>query len=143
MSSAGPLGWLELRASAELRAAGILARLVDLALEGLAIESSVRHDVSLAVAELVANVHEHEYAGEDGGVLVRVRRAAAGLELEVESQGPPYDLQAVLEASAADDRLLELESGGLGLRLVVAYFDRVEGVRDGQTNRTRLIKSLP
>jgi anti-sigma regulatory factor (Ser/Thr protein kinase) len=136
------LGWLELKASAELRAAGVLARLVDVALSGLGVAPSLCHDASLAVAELVANVHEHEYAGADGAVLVRLRLAADVLELEVESEGPAYDLERTLRESAAKDPLAALESGGQGLRLVAALFDEVEGQRVGETNRTRLRRRL-
>lgn len=134
------LGWLELKASAELSAGGVLARLVDVALAGLGCDPSLCHDASLAVAELVNNVHEHEYAGGRGPVLIRLRRSAAELELEVESEGPPFDLQAALDAER--DPLVNLEGGGFGLNLVAALFDSIQGLRDGEVNRTRLTKSL-
>jgi hypothetical protein len=59
--------FLEVRIGARLPAVRILNDLLDVALRAVGVDEGVRHDLTLGVAELVANVVEHEGgAGEVG-----------------------------------------------------------------------------
>jgi len=136
-------GFLELRTDARLASVRILSGMLEVALVGLGLPDGLRHDATLAVAELVANVCRHEYAGGPGEVAVRLEVAAGRLEVRVDSQGEPFDLQAALAEAAARDPLAALEAGGLGLKLVASLFDEVRSEHeDGRGNRVVLVKAL-
>lgn len=120
-------GFLELRCGAALGSVRVLNRLLEVALEALGVEDALRHDVTLGVAELVANVCQHETAGQgEAEVAVRLEVADERLELTLTSPGPAFDLAAAIARAEARDPLLELAPGGLGLPLLGALFDQVE-----------------
>jgi anti-sigma regulatory factor (Ser/Thr protein kinase) len=132
-------GYLEMRTGASLRAARVLNELIDVALRELDVDEATRHDVAMGVAELVANVHEHEYHGAKGDVLVRVDLQPDALRVTVESKGPKFDPTA--QAVEAPDPELALEVGGLGFPLLHGLFDSVEhDYEEGRGNRITLTK---
>lgn len=132
--------FLELRTRAAFASVRVLNEILEVALRELAVEESLRHDVALGVAELVANVHEHEYRGRDGDVTVRLEVAPRVVALTVESQGPRFDPFARPEE--AKDPIEELEAGGLGIPLLQGLFDEVRhDYVDGVGNRITLRKA--
>jgi anti-sigma regulatory factor (Ser/Thr protein kinase) len=133
--------FLELRTGAGLSSVRVLNEVLGVALRQLGVAEALCHDVTLGVAELVANVHEHEYQGKQGGdVVVRLDLAKDALEVTVESKGPRFDPTAPREAREPDD---ELEAGGLGLPLLHGLFDRVShSYDDDRGNRVTLRKVL-
>ena len=137
-----PLTFLELRCGAALTSIRILNQLLEVAMASLAVEASLRHDATLAVAELVANVCEHEYAGRQGEVGVKLQVDPDELRIELSSQGPPFDLTAALARAHASDPLEHLQSGGLGLKLIESLFDEATCEHPGGVNLIRLRKRL-
>jgi anti-sigma regulatory factor (Ser/Thr protein kinase) len=131
--------FLELRTGARLSSVRLLNEVLGVALRQLGVAEALCHDVTLGVAELVANVHEHEYAGkQEGDVVVRLDLAKDALEVSVESKGPRFDPTAPTEAREPD-----LEAGGLGLPLLHGLFDRVSHSYDAHRgNRVTLRKIL-
>lgn len=135
--------WLEVRLGADLRAPRVVCALLESALGALEVHPSLRHDVTLAVAEVVTNVVEHEYRGAPGEVGVRLEVAPDRLHVVVESQGTPFDLGAALARAAASDPLAELAGRGLGLILVGSLFDEAASVHEpGRGNVVTLVKRL-
>ncbi|MGE0707972.1 MAG: ATP-binding protein [Planctomycetota bacterium] len=131
--------YLELRTSAALNEIAVLNELLEVAARALRIDPALRHDLTLAVAELVANVVEHELKGGPGEVTVRLERRPGELLLTLNSAGPPFDLDAILASAAARDPLAELDGSGLGLPLLAALFDGIEqSWTEGEGNRIAL-----
>jgi anti-sigma regulatory factor (Ser/Thr protein kinase) len=122
MTTAAPT-FLELRIGARLAAVRTLNELLEVALRALGIEDPLRHDVTLGVAELVANVVEHERG--DAEVGVRLDVAKDEVRLTVHSVGPRFDLQAALARAGARDPLSATDEGGLGLLILAGLFDEV------------------
>lgn len=124
--------YLEVRTGAALRSIRVLNELLEVALRALEVEDAIRHDLAMGVAELVANVCEHEYeAGPlrnpDGGdVGLRLDGTSGEIRLTVTSQGPPFDLGAALDRARNHDPLEALEGSGLGLRMLDALFDAID-----------------
>jgi anti-sigma regulatory factor (Ser/Thr protein kinase) len=118
----------------------VLNELLEVALRSLAVDDRLRHDVTLGVAELVANVCEHEYAGRDGGdVGVRLDVSHDEVRVTVLSQGRAFDLDAALVRASNLDPLET--DGGRGLVLLTGLFDEVRLERDEDRNRITLRKA--
>ncbi|MBL4844995.1 MAG: ATP-binding protein [Planctomycetes bacterium] len=118
--------FLELRTSAVMGSIRVLNELLEVALRALGTDPALQHDLALGVAELVANVVEHECQatdGEGGEVEIRLDTNPGELVLSVVSKGPPFDLDAALEKAANHDPLEDLDGSGLGLPLLTALFD--------------------
>jgi anti-sigma regulatory factor (Ser/Thr protein kinase) len=140
--SDGAISFLELRTEAVLGSIRVLNELLDVALVALAVEPALRHDLALGLAELVANVCQHEYAADTKTRGVTVTLDARGdLTLTVSSQGPEFDLQAAIARAQARDPLEALDGSGLGLPLLVGLFDDVSNHYEAELgNRITLIK---
>lgn len=138
----GAISFLELRTEAVVGSIRVLNDLLDVALIALGTPEQQRHDLALGLAELVANVCEHELAnGDDGAVTVSLDVRSGDLELHVCSQGPRFDLDAALERASQRNPLDDLLGSGLGLPLLVGLFDAVEhDYEDGRGNRITLRK---
>jgi anti-sigma regulatory factor (Ser/Thr protein kinase) len=95
--------------------------------------------VTLGVAELVANVCEHEYGERDGDVGVRLDVTHDEVRVTVLSEGRAFDLDAALERAAALDPLET--DGGRGLVLLTGLFDEVRLEREADRNRITLRKA--
>lgn len=138
----GAITFLELRTGAALSSIPVLNELLDVATRALGVDGATAHDLALGLAELVANVVEHELReDEDGVVTVRLEKSAAELALMVESQGPAFDLNAALERAAQRDPLAELDGSGLGLPMLAVLFDRIEHAYEDGQNRIALRRS--
>jgi anti-sigma regulatory factor (Ser/Thr protein kinase) len=128
--------YLEVRVPAVLASIRVINEILDVGLRELEVSDALRHDVALGVAELVSNVHRHEYRGRgDGDVVVRLDLDPRLLKVTVESHGPRFDPSAV--ATEAPDPLesAELEPGGLGIPLLHGLFDEVRfDYEDGRGN---------
>jgi anti-sigma regulatory factor (Ser/Thr protein kinase) len=137
--------YLEVRLPAVLASIRVINEILDVALRELKVHDALRHDVALGIAELVSNVHRHEYQGrDDGDVIVRIDLDANMLQVTVESHGPRFDPAAVAAPTEAPDPLdfPELESGGLGIPLLHGLFDEVRfGYEEGRGNLVVLRKS--
>lgn len=139
----GAARWLEVSLGAELRAARTVCGLLEVALGALGLEASLRHDVTLAVAEVVTNVVEHEYAEGPGQVRLRLEVGPDRLRVLVESQGAPFDLAAAVRQASQRDPLADLQGSGLGLILVGHLFDEAASAHEpGRGNVVTLIKRL-
>ena len=86
MTAAAPPTFLELRIGARLAAVRTLNELFEVALRALGVEDPLRHDLTLGVAELVANVVDHvqgeacltlEMAVSDGWLRISVADGSA------------------------------------------------------------------
>lgn len=133
--------FLELRIGARLAAVRVLNDLFDVALTALGVSEALRHDLTLGIAELVANVVEHEYAGAEGEVLVRLDVRDDEVVVTVISHGAAFDLQGALDRAADHDPLEALErdvDGGRGMLLLAGLFDEVRLDREGGKNRITL-----
>ncbi len=137
-----PETFLELRTGATLQSIRVLNDLLEVALRALGIEESLRHDLALGVAELVANVCEHEYGeGEDGVVALRLEGGPREIRLAVTSQGPRFDLEGALRRAAESDPLEALQGSGLGLPMLAELFDALDHhYEEGVGNRITLRK---
>lgn len=142
--SAKAISFLEMRTDAVLGSIRVLNDLLEVALSALGVPDAQRHDVALGLAELVANVCQHEYAsGGDvtNGVTVTLDARAKDLVLRVTSHGPPFDLQAAIDKAADRDPLEDLDGSGLGLPLLAGLFDSLEcRHEEGQGNQITLTK---
>jgi anti-sigma regulatory factor (Ser/Thr protein kinase) len=138
--------FLGLRIGAELAAVRVLNDLFEVAMRALGLGDDLRHDLTLGIAELVANVCEHEAGGRDGEVDVRLDVSEREVRVTVVSSGDGFDLQGAIERAQARDPLEALEAddeGGRGLLLLVGMFDEVRLDRDGGKNRITLRRARP
>ena len=138
--------FLGLRIGAELAAVRVLNDLFEVAMRALGLGDDLRHDLTLGIAELVANVCEHEAGGSDGEVDVRLDVSEREVRVTVVSSGDGFDLQGAIERAQARDPFEALEAddeGGRGLLLLVGMFDEVRLDRDGGKNRFTLRRARP
>ena len=134
---------LELRCTALLSSVPVLNELLEVAMKALQVEASVRHDVTLAIAELVTNLYRHEYGGREGEVGIGLQAEDRILQITVESTGAPFDLAAALKKAEERDPLEELTTGGMGLQLIDTLFDNFESTHEeGVGNRIVLQRRL-
>jgi len=141
----GSITFLELRTSAVLGSIRVLNELLEVALRALGIDPGLQHDVALGVAELVANVVEHEYeasGGEGGEVLVRLETRPGALSLSVASKGPRFDFEAAIARAESHDPLENLDGSGLGLPLLKALFELGHSYDEARGNVITLERQL-
>ncbi len=144
MSAAGAISFIEMRTEAVVGSIRVLNDLLEVTLTALGVAEALRHDLALGLAELVANVCEHEVAGggEGGGVTVTLDARSGDLLLIVSSSGPRFDLQGALDRAAARDPLANLDGSGLGLPLLAGLFDAMSNdYAEESGNRITLRKS--
>lgn len=133
--------FLGLRIGAQLGAVRVLNDLLEVAMRAMGLDGELRHDLTLGVAELVANVCEHEGGGRDGEVDVRLDVTEGEVRVTVLSTGEAFDLQGAIERAQARDPLEALDAddeGGRGLLLLVGMFDEVRLDREEGRNRITL-----
>jgi anti-sigma regulatory factor (Ser/Thr protein kinase) len=139
----GAISFLEMRTEAVVGSIRVLNELLEVTLSALGAADALRHDLALGLAELVANVCEHELEdGGDGAVGVTLDARSGDLLLTVSSAGPRFDLEAALARAADRDPLENLDGSGLGLPLLVGLFDTVSNdYAAEQGNRITLRKA--
>lgn len=133
--------FLGLRIGAQLGAVRVLNDLLEVAMRAMGLDPELRHDLTLGVAELVANVCEHEGGGRDGEVDVRLDVTEGEVRVTVLSSGDEFDLQGAIERAQARDPFEALDAddeGGRGLLLLVGLFDEVRLDREDGKNRITL-----
>lgn len=128
--------FLELRTSAVMGSIRVLNELLEVALRALGTDPALQHDLALGVAELVANVVEHEVeaSGQGSEVVVRLDTSPGELVLSVTSQGPRFDFEAALAHAESHDPLENLDGSGLGLPLLKALFELGHEYSEGAGN---------
>ena len=110
-----------------------------------ALDPDVAFDVRLATEEVVTNVIEHGYAGDEtpGPITVRFRRDPRQVVVTVDDLAPPFDPATIRPA----DPTAPLEArriGGLGWHFVTRVMDEVRHEhRHPRGNRLTLVKRLP
>ena len=125
------------------RLADLLA-FVQRACERAALDPGVAFDVRLATEEVVTNVIEHGYAGDDqpGPIAVRFRRDPRQVVVTVDDRARPFDPASIRPA----DPTAPLEArriGGLGWHFVTRVMDEVRHEhRHPRGNRLTLVKRL-
>lgn len=128
--------FLELRTSAVMGSIRVLNELLEVALRALGTDPALQHDLALGVAELVANVVEHEVEahGQGSEVVVRLDTSPGELVLSVTSKGPRFDFEAALAHAENHDPLENLDGSGLGLPLLKALFELSHDYAEGKGN---------
>ncbi len=126
-----------------LNVAGVQCRLdVPDRLPAVPVTSEVRHNLFLAVKEVLNNVIKHARARE---VWLRLRLVARGFTLAIEDDGQGFDLRSAVSASA-DQASMRL-SPGQGLQNLSKRLEEIGGScvvasEPGQGTRVELTVSL-
>ena len=126
------------------RLAELLA-FVQRACERAALDPAVAFDVRLATEEVVMNVIEHGYAGQEapGPVAVRFRRDPGQVVVTVDDLAPPFD-PATIRPIDPTAPLEARRIGGLGWHIVTRVMDEVRHEhRHPRGNRLTLVKRVP
>lgn len=131
----------EIRIANRLADIGKVADLVDEFGRRYSLSERIRHDMSIAVDEIISNIIHHSYRdGAEHGISVCLRLLPGELQAEIVDDGAAFDpiaYHAPKPSGAAKDRAL----GGLGLHMVTSLMDNVRYVRLGDGNHLTLIKS--
>jgi phosphoserine phosphatase RsbU/P len=96
--------------------------------------SKVRHDLNLAMEEILTNIISYGYTDErNHEITVRLSAQLGEVSVEIEDDGQPFN---PLEAPEPDitKPLEERKIGGLGIHLVRKLMDGVEYKRQGERN---------
>jgi len=97
--------------------------------------------VQLCLEEAVTNIVSHAFApGTVHDVHVAAWRDDAGVHVEVTDDGPPFDPVSYEPASAPKD-LESAQVGGVGIKLIRSFAERIAYRRSGSMNR--LLLSFP
>jgi anti-sigma regulatory factor (Ser/Thr protein kinase) len=106
------------------------------------IPDTVRHDMYVAVEELVSNVMRH---GGRPGIRPRITVSVAltrdELRVTVADNAPAFD-PLTIPPPDLDKPLEEREIGGLGIHFVKSLMDQVQYRRQRGRNHVRLIKKV-
>lgn len=130
----------EIRIANQLAEIGKVIDLVDEFGQSHALSERVRHDMSIAVDEIISNIIHHSYRGEaDHSITVRLRLVPEELHVEIVDDGAAFD-PAAHDVSRPTGSLTERALGGLGLHLVKSLMDNVCYFRLGDDNHVTLIK---
>jgi len=106
------------------------------------LDPQVRHDLLLAVDEVLINVINHGFPDDgrdDGVVVVTVRRESDGVALVVEDSGVAFDPLAEAPEPDLDAAVDDRPIGGLGVHLVKALASEAAYERTGERNRLSLV----
>jgi len=119
-----------------------LAAWTDELCRSLGLPDRIRHDLRLALEEVVTNVISHAYRNDAAHeIVVRASTRADGLEVEVEDDGVEFDPLAV----PPPDTTVPLEEravGGLGIHLIRHAVDAVRYRRRDGKNVLALFKRV-
>ncbi|MCS5490659.1 ATP-binding protein [Algoriphagus limi] len=117
-----------------------LRKFLDKNLSQIMLSEKDKHQVTLAVEEVCANliIHSHHCNGSDH-ILLNLRQEDGRLIFEIKDKGKAFNL---LDYKAPDLKTVisEKRKGGLGLILVKKIMDEIEFESQGGTNTCRLIK---
>ena len=130
----------EIRISNQLAEVGKVVDMVSAFCGRHALSERVRHDMSVAVDEIVSNIIRHSYQdGASHGITVRLRLDPGELHAEIVDDGAAFDPVAH-DAPKPTGSVTESVLGGLGLHLVKSLMDNVSYFRFGNSNHLTLIK---
>jgi serine/threonine-protein kinase RsbW len=117
-----------------------LRSFIQRALVGVGLDDNVKHQVTLAVEEVCANliIHSHGCNPQDS-IQLEIIDAAGKLIFEISDQGKAFN---ILNYKSPDlkEVMLEKRKGGLGIILVKKIMDEIEFESENGTNTCRLIK---
>lgn len=93
---------------------------------------------NLVLDELITNIISYGFGGETGGQIeLRIGLHENMLTADLTDNGRPFNpAEAVLPELG--ETLEDRDIGGLGLRLIRTYLDRLDYQRDGGLNRLRI-----
>jgi anti-anti-sigma factor len=130
----------EIRIANQLSEIGKVVDFVDAFGRGHALSERVRHDMSIAVDEIISNIIHHSYRDDAShSIIVRLRLVPDELHVEIVDDGAAFD-PAAHDVSRPSGSLTERALGGLGLHLVKSLMDNVCYFRLGDDNHLTLIK---
>ena len=130
----------EIRIANRLAEIGRVADLVDEFCRRHAVSERVRHDMSIAVDEIISNIIHYSYRdGAPHDISVSLRLLPGELQAEIVDDGAAFDPLAY-QAARPSGSMKERTLGGLGLHLVTSLMDNVRYVRLGDGNHLTLIK---
>lgn len=117
-----------------------LRSFIQQALVGVALNDNEKHQVTLAVEEVCANliIHSHGCNPQDS-IQLEIINSAEKLIFEISDQGKAFN---ILNYKSPDlkEVMLEKRKGGLGIILVKKIMDEIEFESENGTNTCRLIK---
>ena len=130
----------EIRIANRLAEIGKVADFVDEVGRRHDLSERVRHDVGIAVDEIISNIIHHSHRdGAEHGILLRLTLHPGELHAEIVDDGPEFDPLAY-QAASPSGSVKERTLGGLGLHLVTSLMDNVRYVRMGDSNHLTLIR---
>jgi serine/threonine-protein kinase RsbW len=110
------------------------------ALDGVRLSEMEKHQVTLAVEEVCANliIHSHGCNPKDN-IQLEISNSAQKLIVEISDQGKAFN---ILNYETPDLKkvMVEKRKGGLGIILVKKIMDEIEFESENGTNTCRLIK---
>ncbi|SEF93450.1 ATP-binding protein [Algoriphagus boritolerans] len=110
------------------------------AMSGVSLSEIEKHQVTLAVEEVCANliIHSHGCNPEDY-IHLEIKDSAQKLVFEISDQGKAFNI-LTYEAPDLKKVMVEKRKGGLGIILVKKIMDEIEFESENGTNTCRLIK---
>jgi serine/threonine-protein kinase RsbW len=137
-----PSGKASLRIANRIAELTKVVELVERFGAGHGLTADVIHDVNLCLDEILNNTITHGY-GDAEPHTISVTLACDGQSIwaDIEDDARPFDPRNVPPLDLGRDIGMR-QPGGLGLRFVNALMDKVDYLRSGGYNRTRLGKSL-
>ena len=131
----------EIRIANQLAEIGKVIDLVDAFGRSHALSERVRHDMSVAVDEIISNIIRHSYRDDASHrITVRLNLVPNELHVEIVDDGVAFD-PAAHDALRPSGSVTERALGGLGLHLVKSLMDNVCYFRLGNDNHVTLIKN--
>ena len=130
----------EIRIANQLAEIGKVIDLVDAFGRNHALPERVRHDMSVAVDEIISNIIHYSYrdaASHDIAVCLRLQ--AGELQAEIVADGAAFD-PLEYKAPRPSGPVKQRALGGLGLHLVASLMDKVRYSRSGNKNHVTLVK---
>jgi serine/threonine-protein kinase RsbW len=109
-------------------------------LVGVSLSEIEKHQVTLAVEEVCANliIHSHDCNPQDY-IQLEIQDSAQKLIFEISDQGKAFNI-LTYEAPDLKKVMVEKRKGGLGIILVKKIMDEIEFESENGTNTCRLIK---
>ena len=117
-----------------------LRKFLQSTLQDFSLSDIDRHQVTLAVEEVCANLIIHSHACNPKDVIhLEIRNSSQKLIFEISDKGEAFN---ILDYEAPDLKkvILEKRKGGLGIILVKKIMDEIEFESKNGTNTCRLIK---
>lgn len=110
------------------------------AMGGVSLSEIEKHQVTLAVEEVCANliIHSHDCNPQDH-IQLEIKDSAQKLVFEISDQGKAFNI-LTYEAPDLKKVMVEKRKGGLGIILVKKIMDEIEFESENGTNTCRLIK---